>query len=82
MEILQSYQKHFYIWTKWTAPSRNYLLSQPKNIRIYDFVESYVKKVDSFNVWLNREIKNYHEKDLKDLHLLRERYSKISKEIA
>jgi hypothetical protein len=68
-------------WDKWTTLSRNYLLSQSEKIRIYDFVDAYAKKVDAFNHWLNREMKNYHEKDLKELHLLRKRYREISKEL-
>lgn len=59
--------------------SRNYLLSQPENIRIYNFVNLYTKKVDGFNQWLNREIKDYHKKDLDELNLLRKRYREISK---
>ncbi len=69
-------------WDKWTALSRNYLSSQPERIRIYDFVNAYTQKVDVFNHWLNREIKNYHEKDLEELGLLRKRYREISKESA
>ena len=66
-------------WDKWTALSRNYLSSQPERIRIYDFVDVYIHKVDAFNHWLNREIKDYHEKDLEELGLLRKRYREISK---
>ena len=64
-------------WNNWTALSRNYLVPQPKRIRVYDFVDKYTQKVDAFNHSLNREIKNYHEKDLKELDLLRERYREI-----
>ena len=69
-------------WDNWTALSRIYLESQPVNIRIYDLIDEYVQKVDDFNHLLNREIKKYHEKDLKELELLRERYYEISNDFS
>ena len=67
-------------WHGWTKLSRSYLSSQPEKIRIYDFVDAYAQKVDAFNHWLNREIQDYHKKDLEELDLLRKRYCEISKE--
>ena len=69
-------------WDKWTALSRKYLESQPERMRVYDFVDEYTKKVVAFNHLLNREIKNYHEKDLQELDLLRKRYREISNEFS
>ncbi|MCD6566697.1 MAG: hypothetical protein J7K53_12230 [Bacteroidales bacterium] len=66
-------------WDNWTTLSKRYLSSQPEKIRIYNFVEAYIHKVDAFNQWLNLEIKKYHKKDLEELDSLREHYREISK---
>lgn len=63
-------------WSKWTAPSKNYLLAQPEKIRILDFLQSYVNKVDSFHKWADEQLKKYHENDLKEFRLLQDQFKK------
>ena len=65
-------------WSKWTAPSKNYLLYLHKiaKIRILDFLQSYVNKVDSFHKWADEQLKKYHENDLKEFRLLQDQFKK------
>ncbi|MDA8402959.1 MAG: hypothetical protein M0Z56_02000 [Desulfobacteraceae bacterium] len=59
-------------WSGWNAKSKKYLNSCPEEIRITEFARLYTKKVDNLNQWINREIKEYHAKDLAELYKLQE----------
>jgi hypothetical protein len=61
-------------WSGWTTLSRAYLATAPEQIKISDLISSYAEKIRGFSEWLDRSIRGYHIRDIRDFQKLQRLY--------
>lgn len=61
-------------WNNWTQPSRTYLDTLDKQIRISQITNAYGKKVSTLYEWFDRELFKYHEPEIRAFDKLQKEY--------
>lgn len=61
-------------WSRWSSGSKKYLNKQNQNLKLSVLVEEYSQKIISLNEWLEKALYDYHNKELKELEELQNKY--------
>jgi hypothetical protein len=67
-------------WNKWSSISRNFLKKNDKSITFSSIVTPYANKIISLYLWLDSELLNYHETDLREYEGLKARFNSLKSE--
>ncbi len=61
-------------WGGWTNPSRSYLATAQKQIKISDLSNIYAAQIRNFSEWLDKAIRRHHIKDIREFQKLQRLY--------
>lgn len=67
-------------WDSWTKPSRAYLATTEKQLKISDISSAYGDRVLAFYEWFDQKLEKHHEDDISAFEKLQKEYSLLQEQ--